>query len=78
MAKHEIESILKRLRENEEITKKFQSVETKILSVLEFKDLPEGFHKVNLEHRIRQRVWCPPKFFTESLILAQNERWRRV
>ncbi len=41
MKMNEIDTILHRLQENEEITKKFQAVETKILSILEFKDLFE-------------------------------------
>ncbi len=41
MTTTEIESIIQRLRDNEAIAKKFQSVESKILSVLEFRDLFE-------------------------------------
>ncbi len=38
---NELDAILLRLQENEEITKKFHRVETKILSILNFKDLFE-------------------------------------
>lgn len=38
---NEIEAIIQRLKENEEITKKFHRVETKILTILNFKDLFE-------------------------------------
>gem|GEM_PF-2098608 len=46
--------------------------------------LPSGKDpdKVNLEYDILEvlglRKIRQPNFFTESLILAQNERWRRV
>jgi len=38
---NEIDAIIERLHENEKIAKKFQTVETKILSILNFKDLFE-------------------------------------
>lgn len=38
---NEIDAIIKRLHENEKTTKKFQTVETEILSILNFKDLFE-------------------------------------
>ncbi len=41
MKMNEIDTILQRLKENEQITEKFQAVEAKILSTLEFKDLFE-------------------------------------
>ena len=37
----DIKKIIKRLKENDEISKKFHQVETSILSVLDFKDLFE-------------------------------------
>ena len=38
---NEIDPIIKRLQENEEVTKKFHAVEAKILTILKFKDLFE-------------------------------------
>lgn len=38
---NEIDAIIHRLQENEKVSKKFQKVETKILSILDFKDLFE-------------------------------------
>ena len=38
---NDIESILERLRQNEEIARKFHEIETRILVVLDFKDLFE-------------------------------------